>query len=181
MAIPLGVVFGVNKKMYEYFKPLFEFMRSTPPLALVPMLILWFGIGEESKIIIIILASFFPIFLNTLKGIKNCDNKLIEVGKSFNLSKKRIFYKIIIPNSMLDIVVGLSLGLGYSFRAIIGAELIAASSGLGYLISDGKDMSRTDVVLVGIFVIGFLGILSDYLFSKIITKFSKGKQVDLNG
>ncbi|MDL0151473.1 ABC transporter permease subunit, partial [Clostridioides difficile] len=111
----------------------------------------------------------------------NCDNKLIEVGKSFNLSKKRIFYKIIIPNSMLDIVVGLSLGLGYSFRAIIGAELIAASSGLGYLISDGKDMSRTDVVLVGIFVIGFLGILSDYLFSKIITKFSKGKQVDLNG
>ncbi|EQF25528.1 binding--dependent transport system inner membrane component family protein [Clostridioides difficile CD160] len=181
IAIPLGVVFGVNKKMYEYFKPLFEFMRSTPPLALVPMLILWFGIGEESKIIIIILASFFPIFLNTLKGIKNCDNKLIEVGKSFNLSKKRIFYKIIIPNSMLDIVVGLSLGLGYSFRAIIGAELIAASSGLGYLISDGKDMSRTDVVLVGIFVIGFLGILSDYLFSKAIIKFSKGKQVDLNG
>ncbi len=62
MAIPLGVVFGVNKKMYEYFKPLFEFMRSTPPLALVPMLILWFGIGEESKIIIIILASFFQYF-----------------------------------------------------------------------------------------------------------------------
>lgn len=177
IAIPLGIIFGVNKKIYEYFKPLLELIRNTPPLALIPMLILWFGIGEKSKIIIIILASFFPIFLNTLNGIRSCDIKLIEVGQVFNFTKKEIFLKIIIPNSILDIFIGLSLGLGYSFRAIIGAELIAASSGLGYLISDGKAMSRTDVVIVGIFVIGFLGIISDYLFTKLIKKVAKGKQV----
>ena len=176
-AIPLGIVFGANKNLYEYFKPLFEFMRNTPPLALIPMLILWFGIGEKSKIIIIILASFFPIFLNTLSGIRSCDPKLIEVGQVFNFTKKEIFLKIVIPNSILDIFIGLSLGLGYSFRAIIGAELIAASSGIGYLISDGKAMSRTDIVIVGILVIGFLGIISDYTFTKIIKKMEKGKQV----
>lgn len=139
------------------------------------MFILWFGIGEEFKIIIIILVFFFLIFLNILKGIKNCDNKLIEVGKFFNLFKKRIFYKIIIFNFMLDIVVGFSLGFGYSFRVIIGVEFIVVFLGLGYLIFDGKDMFRIDVVLVGIFVIGFLGIFLDYLFLKIIIKFSKGK------
>ena len=106
--------------------------------------------------------------------------KLIEVGKVFNFSNFEIFSKIIIPNALVDIFVGLNLGLGYSFRAIIGAELIAASSGLGYLISDGRSMSRTDVVLVGILVIGFLGIISEFIFRKIINKVSRGKQVNFN-
>lgn len=180
LAIPLGMLFGCKQKLYKFFKPLLEFMRSTPPLALIPMLILWSGIGEKSKIIIIILASFFPIFLNTLNGIKNCDVKLIEVGKVFNFTNLEIFTKIIIPNALVDIFVGLNLGLGYSFRAIIGAELVAASSGLGYLISDGRSMSRTDVVLVGILVIGFLGIISEFIFRKIIKKVSRGKQVNFD-
>ncbi|HFL3544611.1 TPA: ABC transporter permease [Clostridioides difficile] len=176
--VPLGIFFGIYSGVYEYFKSLINFLRNTPPLALIPMLILWFGIGEESKIIIIVLASFFPIFTSTLKGIKNCDSKLIEVGRVFEFSKLQIIFKIIIPNAILDIAVGLKLALGYSFRAIIGAELVAASSGLGYLISDGKEMSRTDVVIVGIIVIGLLGIITDYIFSIIVKKVSKGKMVE---
>ncbi|MDU3367724.1 MAG: ABC transporter permease subunit, partial [Clostridioides difficile] len=109
---------------------------------------------------------------------KNCDSKLIEVGRVFEFSKLQIIFKIIIPNAILDIAVGLKLALGYSFRAIIGAELVAASSGLGYLISDGKEMSRTDVVIVGIIVIGLLGIITDYIFSIIVKKVSKGKMVE---
>lgn len=178
IAIPLGIFFGMHKNIYEYFKPLFNFFRNTPPLALIPMLILWFGIGEKSKIIVIILAAFFPIFTSTLKGIRNCDIKLIEVGKVFELRKVQIILNIIIPNAILDIAVGLKLALGYSFRAIIGAELIAASSGLGYLISDGKEMSRTDVVIVGIIAIGVLGIICDYIFAKLLKKVSRGKMVD---
>ncbi|ENY8691236.1 TPA: ABC transporter permease [Clostridioides difficile] len=177
IGVPLGIFFGIYSGVYEYFKSLINFLRNTPPLALIPMLILWFGIGEESKIIIIVLASFFPIFTSTLKGIKNCDSKLIEVGRVFEFSKLQIIFKIIIPNAILDIAVGLKLALGYSFRAIIGAELVAASSGLGYLISDGKEMSRTDVVIVGIIVIGLLGIITDYIFSIIVKKVSKGKMV----
>ncbi|HBE9726698.1 ABC transporter permease [Clostridioides difficile] len=178
IGVPLGIFFGIYSGVYEYFKSLINFLRNTPPLALIPMLILWFGIGEESKIIIIVLASFFPIFTSTLKGIKNCDSKLIEVGRAFEFSKLQIIFKIIIPNAILDIAVGLKLALGYSFRAIIGAELVAASSGLGYLISDGKEMSRTDVVIVGIIVIGLLGIITDYIFSIIVKKVSKGKMVE---
>ncbi|HBF6471794.1 TPA: ABC transporter permease [Clostridioides difficile] len=178
VGVPLGIFFGIYSGVYEYFKSLINFLRNTPPLALIPMLILWFGIGEESKIIIIVLASFFPIFTSTLKGIKNCDSKLIEVGRVFEFSKLQIIFKIIIPNAILDIAVGLKLALGYSFRAIIGAELVAASSGLGYLISDGKEMSRTDVVIVGIIVIGLLGIITDYIFSIIVKKVSKGKMVE---
>ena len=178
IGIPLGILFGIHDKIYQYFKPLLNFLRNIPPLALIPMLILWFGIGEESKIIIIILASIFPIFTSTLKGIRNCDPKLIEVGKAFELSKNKIILKIIVPNAVLDIAVGLKLALGYSFRAIIGAELIAASSGLGYLISDGKEMSRTDIVIVGIITIGVLGILTDYVFSKLVKMASKGKTVE---
>ncbi|HGM1479052.1 TPA: ABC transporter permease [Clostridioides difficile] len=178
IGVPLGIFFGIYSGVYEYFKSLINFLRNTPPLALIPMLILWFGIGEESKIIIIVLASFFPIFTSTLKGIKNCDSKLIEVGRVFEFSKLQIIFKIIIPNAILDIAVGLKLALGYSFRAIIGAELVAASSGFGYLISDGKEMSRTDVVIVGIIVIGLLGIITDYIFSIIVKKVSKGKMVE---
>ena len=178
IGVPLGIFFGIYSGVYEYFKSLINFLRNTPPLALIPMLILWFGIGEESKIIIIVLASFFPIFTSTLKGIKNCDSKLIEVGRVFEFSKLQIIFKIIIPNAILDIAVGLKLALGYSFRAIIGAELVAASSGLAYLISDGKEMSRTDVVIVGIIVIGLLGIITDYIFSIIVKKVSKGKMVE---
>ncbi|EMJ3791439.1 ABC transporter permease [Clostridioides difficile] len=178
IGVPLGIFFGIYSGVYEYFKSLINFLRNTPPLALIPMLILWFGIGEESKIIIIVLASFFQIFTSTLKGIKNCDSKLIEVGRVFEFSKLQIIFKIIIPNAILDIAVGLKLALGYSFRAIIGAELVAASSGLGYLISDGKEMSRTDVVIVGIIVIGLLGIITDYIFSIIVKKVSKGKMVE---
>ncbi|MDR5586637.1 MULTISPECIES: ABC transporter permease [Clostridium] len=178
IGIPLGIAFGMNNNIYEYWKVILNFLRNVPPLAMIPMLILWFGIGESTKIIIIVLAAFFPIFTSTLKGIRNCDPKLIEVGKAFEINRLQIITRIIIPNALLDIVVGLKLSLGYSFRAIIGAELIAASSGLGYLISDGKEMSRTDIVIVGIIVIGVLGVICDFLFAKLVKKVSKGKTVE---
>ncbi|WP_027625170.1 ABC transporter permease [Clostridium lundense] len=181
LAIPFGILFGVNKRIYAYFKPILEFIRHTPPLALVPMLILWFGIGEKSKIIIIVLASFFPVFLNTIKGVEGCDKKLIEVGKVFNLSKRQIFFKIVVPSALPNILVGMKLGIGYSWRAIIGAEMVAASSGLGYLILDGQQLSRSDVVVVGILSIGILGSLMDYIFSLLVRKINVWKlEVDDN-
>lgn len=177
-ALPLGVIFGIKPKLYEYFKTILEFMRHVPPLALVPMIILWFGIGELSKIVIIILASFFPIFLNSLKGIVSCDEKYIEVGKVFGLDTTEIFKKIIFPSAIPDILLGLKLGLGYSWRAIIAAELIASSSGIGYLILDAQQISRSDIVVVGIFSIGLLGVTTDYIFTVFINRFfskRKGK------
>lgn len=180
LALPLGIFFGTFPRIYMYFKSIFEFLRHTPPLALIPMIILWFGIGETSKIVIIVLASFFPVFLNVLKGISQCDKKYIEVGQVFKLSKKDIFCKIILPNSIPDILIGLKLGIGYSWRAIIGAELIAASSGIGYLILDAQQISRSDIVVLGIIVIGVTGIATDYLFSYLVTSYLKKKRGDYN-
>lgn len=177
VGIPSAVIFGMFPKIYNYFKNILEFMRHTPPFALIPMIILWFGIGELSKIMIIVLASFFPVFLNTLKGIEGCDKKLMEVGQAFNFTKYEIFKKIIFPSAIPDILTGIKLGIGYSWRAIIGAEMIAASSGLGYLILDGQQMSRSDVVIVGILSIGVFGSVTDYICSKVVERYIKRRGV----
>lgn len=177
IGIPSAVIFGIFPKAYDYFKTILEFLRHTPPLALIPMIILWFGIGEVSKIVVIILASFFPIFLNTVKGIQSCDKKLIEVGQVFNFTKYEIFKKIIFPSAVPDILTGIKLGIGYSWRAIIGAEMIAASSGIGYLILDGQQMSRSDIIIVGIFSIGIFGSATDYLCSKFVEKCIKKRGI----
>ncbi|TIH20200.1 ABC transporter permease [Marinifilum sp. JC120] len=143
-----------------------EFVRTTPPLAAIPLLILWFGIGEGAKLAIIILASFFPIFLNTLDGLKNADANLLEMGKTLDLNRVEVFRFILLPAAIPSVITGLRLGFGYSWRALIGAELVAASSGLGYMILDAEELARTDYVFVGIMLIGGLGFVFDYLFKK---------------
>lgn len=180
LAVPLGILFGVNKKIYEYFKGILIFLRHTPPLSLVPLLILWFGIGEKSKIIIIVLASFFPVLLNTISGVENCSLKLVEVAQIFNLNKIDILKKVIIPSALPNILIGMRLGMGYSWRAIIGAEMIAASSGLGYLILDGQQLSKSSVVIVGILSIGLIGCLFDFLFSILTNKYNYLHEVNNN-
>ncbi len=167
IAFPLAIIVGLNQTVLKYLMPLLQFIRHIPPIALIPLLILWFGIGEMSKLSVIILATFFPIFLNTLNGIVNCDKNLIEVGKVYGFSKKNIFFKIILPQAMSSVIVGMQLGLGYSWRSLMGAELIAASSGIGYMIIEAEQLSRPDIVLVGILTIGFIGCIADYTFIKI--------------
>ena len=134
LAFAFGGVAALFPKASIYYEWILEFFRNVPPLSLIAILVLWFGINETPKIIIIILASFFPMFLSIQKGLTSCDVKLIEVGKIFCFSKFEIFYKIILKNAIKDIFVGMRIGFGYAMRAIVGAEMIAASSGLGYLI-----------------------------------------------
>lgn len=174
IAFCLGILAGIKPSASAYYNHIVEFMRNVPPLSLIPLLILWFGIGETSKIIIIVLASFFPMFLNIKKGLASCDPKLLEVGASLNFTSWQKFARIMLPNAIPDILVGMRVGLGYSWRAIIGAEMIAAASGLGYLILDSQQMSRSDKVIVGIFVIGIVGYYCDLLFSRAIKKIAHG-------
>lgn len=166
-AFLLAVIIALNTKLSAYILPLLEFIRHIPPIALIPLLILWLGIGEESKLMVIVLATFFPVFLNTLSGINNCDPKLVEVGHVFGLSRRERFFKIVLPQALPAIIVGMQIGLGYSWRSLIGAELIAASSGIGYMIIEAEQLSRPDIILVGVFTIGLFGYLIDYLFFKL--------------
>lgn len=174
LAFLLGLFAGLRPNSSVYYNHIVEFFRNVPPLSLIALLILWFGIGETSKIIIIVLASFFPMFLNIKKGLASCDPKLIEVGRSLNFTQGQIFRRILLPNALPDILIGMRVGMGYSWRAIIGAEMIAAASGLGYMILDAQQMSRSDKVIVGIFVIGIVGYLCDRLFSLAIKKVLHG-------
>jgi len=160
---PLGVLFGVFPRATAPFLPVLDFFRHTPPLALIPLLILWLGIGEASKITVILLASFFPVFLNTIGGVAACDGKLLEVGRSFGLPRAAIFRTILLPSIFPHVLTGARLALGFGFRALIGAELVAAASGLGYLIHDAEMLSRSDAVIVGILSIGILGSLLDHI------------------
>lgn len=164
LAFPLAVLLGMNRRLEAYVDPILHFVRHIPPISCIPILILWFGIGEASKMAVIILAAFFPIFLNALEGISRCDPKLMEVGQSFGFDRKRQFFKIIFPAALPAVVLGMRLGLGYSWRALIGAELIAASAGIGYMIIEAEELSRPDIVIVGILVIGIFGYMIDYGF-----------------
>ncbi|WP_459815129.1 ABC transporter permease [Campylobacter concisus] len=172
LAFVFGGVAALFPKASIYYEWILEFFRNVPPLSLIAILVLWFGINETPKIIIIILASFFPMFLSISKGLTSCDVKLIEVGKIFCFSKFEIFYKIIFKSALKDIFVGMRIGFGYAMRAIVGAEMIAASSGLGYLILDAEELSRADRIFVGIFTIGICGVLIDRIFLFLISKFS---------
>ena len=160
-ALPLGILLGLSRPAHAACQLVLEFFRNVPPLALLPMLILWFGIGESSKLIIVILATFFPIFLNTLAAISRPNAGLLELAQVFRLSPGAAFWHLRLPMAMPAIYTGLRIGLGYSWRSLIGAEMIAAAAGLGWLILDGEEMARPDVVLAGIFVLGLLGILTD--------------------
>jgi sulfonate transport system permease protein len=164
LAFPLGVMVGLNRTMRAYFEAPLNVVRHIPPLATTPLLILWFGIGEAAKLVIIIMATFFPIFLNTVSGVENCDPKLIEVGKVSGYRPFERMFRIILPYALPSIMVGLRLGLGYSWRALVGAELLAAASGLGYMIIEAEQLSRPDIVIVGILTIGFMGLIIDILF-----------------
>lgn len=167
VAFPAAMLLGMNRRLMPYIDPMLHFIRHIPPIACIPLLILWLGIGEVSKIAVIILAAFFPIFLNALAGIVQCDAQLIEVGQVFGLTGREKLLNIILPAALPAILLGMRLGLGYSWRALIGAELIAASAGIGYMIIEAEQLSRSDIVIVGILAIGCFGYIMDAIFLKL--------------
>jgi NitT/TauT family transport system permease protein/sulfonate transport system permease protein len=167
LALPLALVCGLFPRAHALGRLLLEALRVTPPLALVPLLILWLGIGEASKLALVVLASFFPIYMNALAGLRDGDHRLVELAHTLDLTPLERAWHVLLPGALPSIVTGLRLGFGYSWRALVGAELIAASSGLGYLIIDSGEMARTDRVFVGILAIALLGALSDALFRRL--------------
>ena len=174
LAFCLGMLRALLPASGRYYEYVVQFFRNVPPLSMIPLLILWCGIGEITKTVIIVLASFFPMYLNIVKGFTGCDKKLLEVGDMFGYSKGRKFLRIVLPYASADILVGMRIGLGYSWRAIIGAEMVAASTGLGHMILFAQQMSRTDKVIVGILVIGAVGYATDRIFGLAISKLLKG-------
>lgn len=165
LGIGLGILVARSEGARRTGHLLLEAVRVTPPLSLVPLLILWLGIDEAPKIAIVFLSSFFPIYMNALTAVRGVDKKLLEVGELLRFSPWERFRFLTLPASLPGIMTGLRLGFGYSWRALVGAELIAASSGLGFLISESAEFAKTETVFVGIFTIAVLGVAADWLLS----------------
>lgn len=175
VAVPLGLAMGRWRWLERIIDPVVELFRPISPLAWIPLAILWFGIGETGKVFIIYVATFFPILLNTISGVKGVDPVLIRAGQALGCDDERlIFQKVILPAAMPTIVVGFRISFGTGWAAIIAAELVAAQSGLGYLIADGMEILRSDLVLVGMAVIGVLGVLIDAAFRQLSRRYDWG-------
>lgn len=162
MAIPLGIVMGWWKRVESVVDPLVSFLRPIPPLAWIPISILWFGIGDVQNEFIIWLCAFFPILLNTIAGVKGIDPIHIRAALCLGATRRALFQRIILNGALPTVVVGLRVGLGIGWMGLVAAELVAAPSGLGYLISDARTLLATDVVIVGMATIGILGLLIDF-------------------
>lgn len=157
IAVPLGIVCGWYEVLFNIVDPIVELFRPIPVLALLPMAILWFGIGESSKIFLITYGSFFPIFVNTIAGVRYVDPVLVQAAESLGATQLQIFRRVILMAAMPDIATGLRLGLGFSFLTIVAAEMIASQSGLGFLIVDTQLTFQTDRTLVATLMFGILG------------------------
>jgi ABC-type nitrate/sulfonate/bicarbonate transport system permease component len=171
-ALTLALAFHVSGATRKIFHGVFELLRAIPPLAMIPLLILWFGIGESSKLAVIVLATFFPVFLSALSGFDTIDPRWRELADSLELSFARRLRRVLIPAALPQIITGLRLGFGYAWRALLGAELFSSSAGLGYLIIDAEEMARVDTVYVGILLIGGLGLFFDTVLRVFARRFT---------
>ncbi|ENW79788.1 hypothetical protein F909_02891 [Acinetobacter sp. ANC 3929] len=163
----LGLIFaiwvGLSKEAEAYLEPTFSALKSIPSLAWIPLLLLWLGIDESSKITLIAIGAFFPTYTNTVAAIHNVDRKLVEVGKVYNLNAVQRVISIVLPAASSGILTGLRNSLSLSWMFMIAAELIAATQGIGYLLSDGRETSRPDIVIIAIILLALLGKVSDSL------------------
>lgn len=166
-ALSLALLIHRRPLLEETLSLVLESLRVIPPLSLVPLLILWLGIDEAPKLAIVVLASFFPIYLSSLTALRGVRTAYSDLVRMLGLTEAEAVREICIPGAAPGIITGLRLGFGYAWRALVGAELIAAASGLGYLIEDASSLARTDVVLVGILSIALLGILCDQIFGRL--------------
>ena len=175
VAIPLGLAMGRSLAIEKIVDPFIELFRPISPLAWIPLAILWFGIDESGKIFVVFIATFFPTLLTTVAGVKRIDPVLIHAGQVLGCNDRAsLFRKVIFPAALPSIFVGLRISFGTGWAAIIAAELVAARSGLGYLIANGMEIMRADKVIVGMAMIGLLGVTFDALFRYINRKFAWG-------
>ncbi len=168
VAIGLGILMGLSNTINDVCEPFVELFRPVPPYAYISIALLWFGIGFMGKVFIIFVATFFVVLINTVMGVVEIDKKFIEAAKTLGGRKYFILRKVVIPASLPSILVGLRLGFGTAWLSLIAAEMVAASSGLGFLISDAREFVQTDVVIMGMVIIGLIGYAFSVMFGKFI-------------
>ncbi|MDF5711714.1 MAG: aliphatic sulfonate ABC transporter permease SsuC [Nostoc sp. S4] len=157
----LGLLNGFSRLAEKLLDSSLQMLRTIPNLALIPLVILWFGIGDQARLFLVSMGVFFPIYLNTFHGIRSVDPGLIEMGKVYGLKTPQLLWQIIFPGALSSILVGVRFSLGIMWLTLIVAETIAADSGLGYMAMNAREFMQTDVVVLSIVIYALLGKLAD--------------------
>ena len=159
IGVPVGIAMGLNSTVRGILDPLIELYRPVPPLAYLPLMVIWFGIGETSKILLIYLAIFAPVAMSALAGVKSAQQVRIRAARSLGASRAQVLWLVILPGALPEILTGLRIGLGVGWSTLVAAELIAATRGLGFMVQSAGEFLATDVVLAGIAVIAIIAFL----------------------
>ncbi len=165
IGIPLGWLMGWYRGFDSFIRPIFEIIRPIPPVSWIPLTIVWMGVGLQAKAFIVFFAAFVPCLINSYTGIRQTKEVLKNVGKTCGASYFTVFWKVGIPSSMTMTFAGIKVAIGNAWATLVAAEMLAASSGLGYMILMGRSYGRVDLVIMGIVVIGALGVLISALIN----------------
>jgi NitT/TauT family transport system permease protein len=163
IAVPIGILIGRNRFVCEFVEPFIDYFRFIPAIAFLTLFIMWFGVGEQSKTILIMYATGFTVVINTASGVMSIDPNRILAARTLGTSEAKILFHVILPECVPFIFTGVRLGMGGAYTSIVAAEMLAAKEGLGYLIFTSRLYFRIDWILAGIIVLGILGYLSDKL------------------
>jgi sulfonate transport system permease protein len=161
IAFALGLANGLSRTSERLTDTTVQMLRNIPNLALIPLVILWFGIEEDAKLFLTSLGVFFPVYINTLHGVRTVDPQLVEMGRSYGMGRSELFRRVILPGALPSIFVGVRYGLGIMWLTLIVAETIAANSGLGYMAMNAREFMQVDVVVLAILIYALLGKLAD--------------------
>jgi ABC-type nitrate/sulfonate/bicarbonate transport system permease component len=168
--VALGVICGWYVKLGSILRTPIELLRPIPPLAWIPLAIIWLGLGESSKIFIISLGAFFPLFTNTYKGMISIEPNIIRAGQMLGLKNEKLLARVVMPATLPDIATGMRLGWSYCFGSMVAAELIAADNGLGYMIMHARELAMIGVIVFGILLIGTINLFTDSFIQEFILR-----------
>ena len=172
VGIVIGSLMGMFKTIKMILQPTITCIRSIPMIAWMPMIILWCGIGQISKVVLIVIAATFPILVNTQGGMEGTPDGLVEVARLYKLNGFEKFIRVYLPHALPQILVGLKLGLSVSWMAVVGAELIASTAGIGYRLSNARSMMQSDVLILCMIIVGLIGIFMDKILGVVFATFT---------
>lgn len=165
--LAIGVALGLCKPLEKAMTIVIGIIRPIPIIAWIPLFILWLGLGETSKTVIIGIGCFWPIMLNTVRGIQSTDKKLLEVSQILEKSRVEILFRVIFPSAMPSILTGIRLGVGSACMGVTGAEMLGASSGIGFLITYGRELAQPALMMLGVLILGLFGLFMDVILLRI--------------
>jgi NitT/TauT family transport system permease protein len=167
LALPLGLVMGTSQRVYVWMNPLVQVIRPIPPIAYIPLSILWFGLGNPPAVFLIAIGAFFPVLMNTIAGVRHVDGIYLRAARNLGAGQHTIFLRVILPAAVPYILSGVRIGIGTAFIVVIVSEMIAVNNGLGFRILEAREYFWSDKIIAGMITIGLLGLAIDIAMNKL--------------